>query len=102
VVALYDQLLALTGSPVVALNRAVAVSFADGPGAALADLDRLARDPRLSGGHLVHAGRADVLRRLGRTADAAEAYRRALAAGPTEPERAFLHRRLTEIGAPGA
>src|SRR5690606_11315382 len=69
IVAHYDRLAALTRSPVVELNRAVAVSFADGPGVALPLLDRLAEDPRLARSHRLHAARADVRRRLGRTAD---------------------------------
>lgn len=86
----------------VELNRAVAVSFADGPAAALPLLDRLADDPRLARSHRLHAARADVRRRLGRTAEAAGLYRRALALAPTAPERAHLRRRLAELGAPGA
>lgn len=102
IVAHYDRLAALTRSPVVELNRAVAVSFADGPAAALPLLDRLADDPRLARSHRLHAARADVRRRLGRTAEAAGLYRRALALAPTAPERAHLRRRLAELGAPGA
>src|SRR5690606_6911148 len=86
IVAHYDRLAALTRSPVVELNRAVAVSFADGPAAALPLLDRLADDPRLARSHRLHAARADVRRRLRRTAEAAGLYRPALAPAPTAPE----------------
>jgi RNA polymerase sigma-70 factor, ECF subfamily len=94
VVALYDQLLIFTPTPVVALNRAVAVAEVDGPGAALALVDQLeASDyPR------VHAVRADLLRRLERTAEAAEAYRAAIEATDNQPERDFLNRRLAQLG----
>lgn len=102
IVAHYDQLLALTRSPVVEVNRAVAVSFADGPDVALPLLDGLAdrhagRDGPLAGSHLLLAARADVHRRLGRTAEAADLYRAALDHAPTAPERALLHRRLAEL-----
>ncbi len=93
VVALYDQLLAFTPTPVVALNRAVAVAEVDGPEAALALVDRLEADeyPR------VHAVRADLLRRLDRQTEAADAYRSAIAATDNQPERDFLRRRLSEL-----
>lgn len=97
IVAHYDQLAALTGSPVVAVNRAVAVSFADGPDVALPLLDGLADDPRLAASHLLHAARAEVRQRLGRLDDAAVLYREALALAATEPERAHLRRRLAEL-----
>jgi len=86
VLALYDQLLALSPTPVVALNRAVALAEADGPAAALAEVDAL----DLDGYHLYHATRADLLRRLGRRADAAAAYDRAIALAGNAAERAFL------------
>lgn len=86
IVALYDQLLALAPTPVVALNRAIAVGEVQGAGAALALVDQLALD----GYHLFHATRADLLRRLGRAGEAAAAYERAAAMAPTEAEREFL------------
>jgi RNA polymerase sigma-70 factor (ECF subfamily) len=93
---LYGRLVALTGSPVVELNRAVAVAEAEGPEAGLALLAGL--DAALPGYHLLPAARADLLRRLGRRAEAAAAYRAALALAPLEgPERAFLERRLGEV-----
>jgi len=95
VVTLYDRLLILTSSPVVALNRAVAVGEAAGPGAALPAVDALAED--LSRYHLWHATRADLLRRLGRTAQAQAAYRDALDLAGSDADRNFLQRRLTEL-----
>ncbi|WP_334510337.1 RNA polymerase sigma factor [Micromonospora sp. CPCC 205558] len=97
VVALYDVLLALVPSPVVALNRAAAVAMRDGPEAGLALLDELADDPRLRGHHPYPAARADLLRRLGRYAEAATAYRDALALVGTEPERAYLLSQLRSV-----
>ena len=86
ILQLYDHLLSLTPSPVVALNRAVAVAEVEGPDAALAIVDRLARD----GHYLFHAIRADLLRRVGRTDDAALAYAAAIARTGNARERAFL------------
>jgi RNA polymerase sigma-70 factor (ECF subfamily) len=97
VVALYDVLLRMVPSPVVALNRAAAVAMRDGPDAGLALLDGLADDPRLRGYHLYPATRADLLRRLGRLDEAAAAYRDALALVGTEPEREHLRRRLASV-----
>ncbi len=97
IVALYDRLQTVAPSPLVDLNRAVAVAMVDGPAAALALVDALAEDPRLANHHLLPATRADLLRRLGRTAEAAQAYRRALALVGNEPEREFLHRRLADL-----
>ncbi|MCF0097198.1 RNA polymerase sigma factor [Micromonospora sp. MH99] len=97
VVALYDVLLGMVPSPIVALNRAAAVAMRDGPDAGLALLDGLAGDPRLRGYHLYPATRADLLRRLGRRDEAAAAYRDALALVGTEPERAHLLRRLASV-----
>lgn len=101
VVALYDVLLTLTPSPVVALNRAVAVAMRDGPQAGLTLLDDLADEPRLRGHHPYPAARADLLRRLGRFPEAAAAYRQALDLAGTAPERAHLRRRLDEVEASG-
>jgi RNA polymerase sigma-70 factor, ECF subfamily len=97
VVALYDLLSDVAPSPVVALNRAVAVAMRDGPAAGLELLDTLAADERLRGYHLLPAARADLLRRLGRPAEAAAAYREALTLVGNEPERAYLTRRLAEV-----
>jgi RNA polymerase sigma-70 factor, ECF subfamily len=97
VVALYDVLADVAPSPVVALNRAVAVAMRDGPAAGLELLDALAADERLRGYHLLPAARADLLRRLGRRAAAAAAYREALSLVGNEPERAYLTRRLAEV-----
>jgi RNA polymerase sigma-70 factor (ECF subfamily) len=94
VVQLYDLLLAMTPTPVVALHRAVAVAEVDGPAAGLALVDAL----DLGRHHLFHAVRADLLRRLGRTGEAAAAYAAALAGTQNEVERAFLRRRLAELG----
>jgi RNA polymerase sigma-70 factor (ECF subfamily) len=93
ILALYDQLLALAPSPVVALNRAVAVAEVEGPEAALALVDGL----DLDGYRLFHAIRADLLRRLGRDAEAAAAYEAAIARSGNATERAFLERRRQEL-----
>jgi RNA polymerase sigma-70 factor, ECF subfamily len=98
IVALYDVLRTVDGSPLVELNRAVAVAMRDGPAAGLTLLDLLATDHRLTGYHLLPAARADLLRRLGRYGEAAGAYRRALELVGNEPERAFLERRLSALG----
>jgi RNA polymerase sigma-70 factor, ECF subfamily len=98
ILALYDQLLALAPSPVVALNRAVAVAEVDGPEAALAEVERL----DLGGYHLFHAIRADLLRRLGRADEAASAYDAALDLTDNEVERRFLQRRREGLYDPGA
>ncbi len=97
VVALYDVLLQVAPSPLVELNRAVAVAMRDGPAAGLALLDALTADRRLAGYHLLPASRADLLRRLGRRDEAAEAYREALALVGNEPERAYLLGRLAGV-----
>ncbi|WP_258862314.1 RNA polymerase sigma factor [Marinitenerispora sediminis] len=104
IVALYDVLLALAPSPVIAQNRAAAVAMRDGPEAGLALLDELAGEDLLRGYHPYHAARADLLERLGRFAEAAAAYRQALELAGTEPERALLRRRLAAVEppAPGA
>ena len=93
-VELYDRLLAVWPSPVVALNRAVPLAMADGPQAALTEVERLNADGRLSGYQYLHAIRADLLARLGRADEAAGAYRQALALTTNEAEQAFL---LTQI-----
>jgi RNA polymerase sigma-70 factor (ECF subfamily) len=93
IVNLYAELAALTGSPVVELNRAVAVAEAGSPQAALEIVDAL----ELDGYRYLHSTRAELLRRLGRPAEAAAAYRWALELTNTEPERGFLKRRLGEL-----
>jgi RNA polymerase sigma-70 factor (ECF subfamily) len=95
IVQLYDILEGLDPSPIVALNRAVAIAMVDGPEAALALIDALAGD--LESYHLLHAARADLLRRIGSPKEAAKSYRRALALVTNESERRFLERRLREV-----
>jgi RNA polymerase sigma-70 factor, ECF subfamily len=92
---LYGELVRMTGSPVVELNRAVAVAMADGPDAGLALVDALS--DRLDGYRYLHAARADLLRRLGRSEESAVAYRRALELTTAEPERRYLQWRLAEL-----
>ncbi|KPL31980.1 RNA polymerase subunit sigma-24 [Streptomyces anulatus] len=96
IVALYDVLRTLTPSPVVEVNRAVAVAMRDGPGAGLALLDALAGEPRLRAYPPYAVARGDLLGRLGRDGEAAAAYREALELTGTEPERAALRRKLGE------
>jgi RNA polymerase sigma-70 factor (ECF subfamily) len=98
IAALYGTLLRLAPSPVVALNRAVAVAMADGVAAGLALVDELAAAGTLAGYHLLPATRADLLRRAGRTDEARRSYRQALALAPTAPERRYLASRLAELG----
>ncbi len=94
---LYDQLLEMTGSPVVELNRAVAVAMADGPAVGLALVNELEASGALQQYYLLAATRADLLRRLGQRAEAAAAYREALALVATGPEQRFLAARLVEV-----
>jgi RNA polymerase sigma-70 factor (ECF subfamily) len=98
IVGLYDALLRMDDSPVIELNRAVAVAMRDGPAAGLASIDAILGRGHLKDYRLVHAARAEFCRRLGRTADALAAYRKALALTKQEPERRFLERRIAEIG----
>jgi RNA polymerase sigma-70 factor (ECF subfamily) len=95
--ALYGVLARIAPSPVVTLNRAVAVSMADGAGAGLALVDELAARGELDDSHLLHATRADLLRQLGRVAEARAAYERAIDLVGTGPEERFLRRRLGEL-----
>jgi len=97
IAALYAALARFEPSPVVHANRAVAVAMAEGPATGLALLDELRDDSQCQRWHLLQAGRADLLRKLGRTAEAADAYRTALALDPSAAEREFLARRLPEI-----
>ena len=96
IVRLYDQLEAVQPSPIVALNRAVAVAMSEGPRAGLALMDTLAASNHLENYHLLHAARADLLRRLGSLTEAVASYERALALVTNESERRFLERRLRE------
>ena len=98
IAALYGELARLTGSPVVELSRAVAVAETEGPEAALAIVDGLS----LPGYQYLHSTRGELLRRLGRDAEAADAYTRALSLAGDEAERRLLERRLAELGAAGA
>ena len=97
IVALYDVLLRADDSPVVSLNRAVAVAMRDGPAAGLALIDRLLDAGELTGYHFAHSARADLCRRLGRVDEARASYARALELARQEPERRFLERRLSEL-----
>ncbi|HEV3279993.1 MAG TPA: sigma-70 family RNA polymerase sigma factor [Acidimicrobiales bacterium] len=97
IVALYDLLLPVWPSPIVALNRAVAVGFAEGPAAGLAALERLATEPLLASYSYLAAARADFLRRLGRLAEARLAYEEALLLNENSVEREFLSRRLAQL-----
>jgi RNA polymerase sigma-70 factor (ECF subfamily) len=97
IVRFYDLLERLQPSPIVELNRAVAVAMRDGPRPALALIDALAASGDLDGYHLLHAARADLLRRIGSNAEAARNYERALALVTNESERRYLERRLLEV-----
>jgi RNA polymerase sigma-70 factor (ECF subfamily) len=99
IVGLYDLLLQVDPSPVVELNRAVAVAMRDGAGAGLTIVEAILARGDLSDYHLAHAAQADFCRRLGKTAQARAAYERALALTRQEPERRFLQRRLAELSA---
>ncbi|HXQ73138.1 MAG TPA: RNA polymerase sigma factor [Pyrinomonadaceae bacterium] len=100
IVKLYDLLQQLLPSPVVALNRAVAIAMAHGPNAGLAIIDELAAAGELDDYHLLHAARADMLRRLGSNTEAAESYEQALRLATNASERRFLERRLREVRTP--
>jgi RNA polymerase sigma-70 factor (ECF subfamily) len=96
IAALYAELARLTGSPVVEVNRAIAVAEAKGPAAGLAVLERL----DLDGYQYFHSTRAELLRRLNRLDEARAAFERALELAPAEPERRFLRARIQEVGGP--
>jgi RNA polymerase sigma-70 factor (ECF subfamily) len=100
ITALYDELARMQPSPVVELNRAVAVAMAEGPSAGLSLVDALDSSGALAGYHLLPATRADLLRRLGRREEAAAAYGRALELVTTDVERRYLRRRLAEVTTP--
>jgi RNA polymerase sigma-70 factor (ECF subfamily) len=97
IVQLYDLLARADSSPVIALNRAVAVAMRDGPAAGLTIIDALLERGDLIAYRLAHAARADMCRRLGRTADARASYERALALTRQTPERRFIERRLAQL-----
>ncbi len=102
IVALYDQLLRIQPSPVVELNRAVAIAMRDGPEAGLAHIDAVLGDSsgkqgELANYYLAHSARADMYRRLGRTAEARASYEKALALTQQEPERQFLQERIRQL-----
>jgi RNA polymerase sigma-70 factor (ECF subfamily) len=102
ILTLYDELLRIWPSPVVALNRAVAVAMVDGPQAALAEVEELERDGRLASYRYLPATKADLLHRLGRDAEAAEAYQAALALSDNLAEQEFLAERARSAGQPPA
>jgi RNA polymerase sigma-70 factor (ECF subfamily) len=97
IVALYDQLLRIQPSPVVQLNRAVAIAMCDGPEAGLAQIDAALEHGELANYYLAHSARADMFRRLGRTAEARASYEKALALTQQEPERQFLQERIRQL-----
>jgi RNA polymerase sigma-70 factor (ECF subfamily) len=97
IVRFYDLLQQLLPSPIIALNRAVAIGMADGPRAAITLIDEVAASGELEGYHLLHAARADMLRRLGLNREAAESYKLALGLVSNDSERRFLERRLREV-----
>jgi RNA polymerase sigma-70 factor (ECF subfamily) len=97
IVALYDQLLRIQPSSVVQLNRAVAIAMRDGPEAGLAHIDAVLEQGELANYYLAHSARADMYRRLGRTAEARASYEQALALTQQEPERQFLQERIRQL-----
>ncbi len=97
IVALYDRLLRIQPSPVVQLNRAVAIAMCDGPEAGLAHIDAVLEQGELANYYLAHSARADLYRRLGRTAEARSSYEKALALTQQEPERQFLQERIRQL-----
>jgi RNA polymerase sigma-70 factor (ECF subfamily) len=97
IVALYNQLVRIQPSPVVHLNRAVAIAMRDGPEAGLAHIDAVLEHGELANYYLAHSARADMYRRLGRTAEARSSYEKALALTQQEPERQFLQERIRQL-----
>jgi RNA polymerase sigma-70 factor, ECF subfamily len=97
IVALYDQLVRIQPSPVVQLNRAVAIAMRDGPEAGLTQIDAVLEHGELANYYLAHSARADMYRRLGRTAEARASYEKALALTQQEPERQFLQERIRQL-----
>ncbi len=98
IVGFYDALARINPSPVIHLNRAVAVAMRDGPSAGLALIDKILGEGDLADYHLAHSARADLCRRMGRVEEARASYRTALALAQQDPERRFLERRLNELG----
>ena len=98
IVALYNQLVRIQPSPVTYLNRSVAIAMRDGPEAGLTHIDAVLAHGELANYSLAHAARADMCRRLGRTAEARSSYERALALTQQEPERQFLQERIRGLG----
>ena len=99
---LYDLLERMQPSPIVSLNRAVAVAMMDGPHKGLALIDQLAAGNDLDSYHLLHAARADLLRRIGSLNEAAKSYQQALDLATNHSERRYLQRRLREVQSPAA
>jgi RNA polymerase sigma-70 factor (ECF subfamily) len=97
IVVLYDRLLRIQPSPVVQLNRAVAIAMCDGPEAGLTHIDAVLEHGELANYYLAHSARADMYRRLGRTAEARSSYEKALALTQQEPERQFLQERIRQL-----
>ena len=97
IVALYNQLVRIHPSPVAHLNRAVAIAMRDGPEAGLTHIDAVLQDGQLANYYLAHSARADMYRRLGRTAEARSSYEKALALTQQEPERQFLKERIRQL-----
>ncbi len=97
IVALYNQLVRIQPSPVVHLNRAVAIAMRDGPMAGLKHIDAVLAHGELANYYLAHSARADMCGRLGRTAEARSAYEKALALTQQEPERQFLQERIRQL-----
>jgi RNA polymerase sigma-70 factor (ECF subfamily) len=102
IVKLYDRLERVQPSPIVSLNRAVAVAMADGPRAGLALIDALSATNDLDSYHLLHAARADLLRRAGTHEEAAKSYLKALSLVSNDSERRYLQRRLREVQSPAS
>jgi len=97
IVALYDQLVRIQPSPVVRLNRAVAIAMRDGPEAGLTQIDAVLEQGELANYYLAHSARAEMCRRLGRTAEARASYEKALALTQQGPERQFLQERIRQL-----
>jgi RNA polymerase sigma-70 factor (ECF subfamily) len=97
IVALYDRLVRIHPSPVAQLNRAVAIAMCDGPEAGLAQIDAVLEHGELANYYLAHSARAEMYRRLGRTAEARASYEKALALTQQEPERQFLQERIRQL-----
>jgi RNA polymerase sigma-70 factor, ECF subfamily len=97
IVALYNQLARIQPSPVIELNRAVAIAMRDGPESGLAQIDAVLEHGELANYYLAHSARADMYRRLGRTTEARSSYEKALALTQQEPERQFLQERIRQL-----